>query len=357
MTLRSKTFDRQIEIVQATLDLLGEVPMASLSTRQIAKRLGISQPALFRHFRSRETIMMAVMDHVRSELAALADAVLQAVSEPEKRLQTLADRLISYVAEHPGVARLLFSPPEEGHLRNALRQLVSMQQALISQVIRDGQDVGTFRRQLDPDEAATFFVGMIQGIVLRAQLFSNMRSPEHEVQSMFSLWLGGVRTNGSPEEEDTTHTTGAPKHHLIALDVRPVLKAGTDPLERILSTLETVVPRGVLSIVAPFRPTPLLRLLTEKGHGVSVREIAAEMWIVDIVVGGEIEIENLELLEAPLPLERVLEAVSTLASGAVFLARLPKYPSLLLPHLSARNVDFRILETADGTALLHARGQ
>ena len=50
------------------------------------------------------------------------------------------------------------------------------------------------------------------------------------------------------------------------------------------------------------------------------------------------------------------EAVSELGAGQIVLARLPKFPRLLLPHLKERNVEFQIVETADGAALLHARG-
>ena len=39
-------------MVEAALRLLGEVPLEGLTTRLVAAEVGVSQPALFRHFRS-----------------------------------------------------------------------------------------------------------------------------------------------------------------------------------------------------------------------------------------------------------------------------------------------------------------
>ncbi|MCP4447351.1 MAG: DUF2249 domain-containing protein [Myxococcales bacterium] len=363
MSRRSKSCERQAEIIRVTLSLLEETPLTSLSTRQIAKQLGISQPALFRHFRSREALLMAVMEKVRADLSSVADAVLEETRGPLARIRALTIRLLNHVESYPGLARLLFSPPQKGPLRDALRQLVSMQRSLIGQLIKDGQESGVFRADTDPTNAAIYFVGMIQGIVLRVQLEEGARPFANQAEPMFSMWLDGVRvprgeelhsieTKAAPPEAITT-----PSLNLFALDVRPILSSGSDPLEQILSTLATVRSAGVLTLTTPFRPAPLLRLLSERGHVASVREISSQLFSIDIVVNGAATIDELLDLEPPEPLERVLEATASLALGEVYVARLPRFPRPLLPHLSDRPITFEITEAIDGTALLHVTGR
>ena len=62
---------------------------------------------------------------------------------------------------------------------------------------------------------------------------------------------------------------------------------------------------------------------------------------------------DLSDLEPPEPMQRVLEALSTLEPGRVFVARMPRYPRLL-PDKLRKHHDCRwtIEEQADGTAIL-----
>lgn len=357
MSRRSTSRDRQAEIIEVTLHLLKDTPLASLTTRQIAKQLDLSQPALFRHFRSREKLLLAVMEKARSDLSALADSVLAAEQDPALRLTNLASALLDHVQAHPGLARLLFSPPEAGPMRDLLRSLVSMQRSLISQLVRDGQNLGVFRPELEPTDAAMYFVGMIQAIVLRSQLDEHDRPLAQEATPMMALWLQGTSTAQGAVQEPKKQREVSPSTNLFVLDVRPILSRGTDPLDEILAALATIRSAGVLTVTAPFRPTPLLRLLTERGHHVIPRQIDSKLWSVDVVVDGACSIDDLLDREAPEPLECVLEAVTSLASGQIYIARLPRFPRLLLPHLSEQAVDFEITEAVDDTALLHVRGR
>ncbi len=353
-----------------TLELLGETPLASLTTRQIAERLDISQPALFRHYKSREQLLLAVMRHVRVKLGDIADDVLRSSDDPLARLRALAKALLAYADRYPGLPRLLFSPAEVGPLRTALREQVSMQASLVAELVRDGKREGTLRANLDAPSAATCFVGMIQGLILRAQLFDQPGPLAEEVESVLSLWLDGARAlprdaagddarrGVAPDQRgDSRAVPGAAAFELLSLDVRPILADGTDPLDAILDALGTVVEGGVLTVTAPFRPGPLITLLRERKHGVIDRQVTDKLWSVDIVVNAGADIIDLTDLEPPDPLEHVLKAASRLAAGSVYLARLPRFPRLLIPHLRERNVSFAISKAEDGAALVRLEGK
>lgn len=67
------------------------------------------------------------------------------------------------------------------------------------------------------------------------------------------------------------------------------------------------------------------------------------------------EVLDLRDLEAPGPLERILEASARLAPGASLLARTPRYPRLLFPHLEQRALEWKAREQRDGSALVWIR--
>ena len=52
---------RRKEIVQATMELTAELGVKSVSTQAIADKVGIAQPIVFRHFKTREAIFVSVI--------------------------------------------------------------------------------------------------------------------------------------------------------------------------------------------------------------------------------------------------------------------------------------------------------
>ena len=53
---------RQVEIVNAAFDCIATTGHLSLSTTELAYKVGISQPAIFRHFRSKQQLHQAILD-------------------------------------------------------------------------------------------------------------------------------------------------------------------------------------------------------------------------------------------------------------------------------------------------------
>jgi len=64
------------------------------------------------------------------------------------------------------------------------------------------------------------------------------------------------------------------------------------------------------------------------------------------------DIVDLRELEAPGPMEQVLLACSKLDAGDFFMARLPRVPTMLFPHLESRGLSWWVHEEADQSGLL-----
>ena len=59
--------DRKAEIINATLELVSEYGLAAVSMNQIAEKLGITKPALYKHFASREEIIKSMYSFLRGQ--------------------------------------------------------------------------------------------------------------------------------------------------------------------------------------------------------------------------------------------------------------------------------------------------
>jgi hypothetical protein len=122
--------------------------------------------------------------------------------------------------------------------------------------------------------------------------------------------------------------------------------------ERLLNALDAVPSDGVLEIRFGFDPTTLLPAATERGFSANLACRAADGWVLAVRAPGAPEILDLRDLEAPEPLERILEACAGLAPGATLLARTPRPPRMLLPQLERRALSWEVIEEPDGSGLV-----
>ena len=342
----------------ATLHLLAETPIDQISTRQIAREVGLTQPALFRHFRSRDAILREVVGAVRERFAGLATDLLEQHQAPSARLRALAGGLFDLVQEHPGIPRLLFHDPggtAGASYRPPLAHLASMQQSLVAELLRELQRSGEVGETVDPDEAARLFVALVQGVLLQWEASGRQAPLAGRGTCLVDFWLAATaagqpaRVNG-----DAGDAAEVERSALLALDVRPVLREGRDPLADVLGALEGLDDDGALLLTAPFQPRPLLALLEGRGLRITHSEHNG-VHEVEVLAAGAPEPLELRQLEAPGPLEAVLAGSAQLAPGGALIARVPRVPRMLLPHLQERGMSWSVVERADGSALLHLR--
>jgi AcrR family transcriptional regulator len=111
------------EVKQAALGQLGESGPAGLSVSAIGKQLGVSGPALYRYFASRDDLLTELVIDAYHDLAdALTDALRHAAStRPRARLEDIARAYRSWALAQPHRYRLLFGPPLPGYDAHAQR--------------------------------------------------------------------------------------------------------------------------------------------------------------------------------------------------------------------------------------------
>lgn len=355
MTPTLADLPRRDQILTATLDLLATTPLERLTTRHIAARVGVSQPALFRHFRTREALLLAVVQEARAALGARLTALLAKPMPPLDRCVELAQLLAEFVDHHPGFPRLLFADLafEAPELRLAVQQLVAMQHTLTVTLVTDAQRDGSVRADVQAEAAATLFVAMVQGLALQGLVQGPGKMPpmRERLSAVVDLWRTAVQSGEAPQQ---VAKPAMPHRHAraLVLDVRPSLARGVDPLAEVLATIETLAPSSVLVITAPFRPKPLETLLATRGHAVSAHPAPGGLWSLLVVVDSAVPCVDLRDLEPPEPLEYLVTTATHLARGQSLLAHVPRNPRLLLPQLQARGHAFEVAELADGTAVV-----
>ncbi len=101
--LREACIDQAIEIIELS-------GIEQLSFREVARRLGVSHQAPYKHFPSRDHILAAIVQRTYKDFASFLDEV-PFDNRPEVELEALGNQYLKYALSNPLQYRLMFSTP------------------------------------------------------------------------------------------------------------------------------------------------------------------------------------------------------------------------------------------------------
>jgi AcrR family transcriptional regulator len=162
MAERKTADSRRREIADAALRVIAEQGLGRFTALAIAREVGVSDAALFRHFQTKEEIVLAAIDRVEEILFA---AFPPTGRDALDRLGNFFRQRVAVIGENPGVARLVASDalsqaaPAAGVARVAefRRRSVRFVRACLADAAREG----LLAEGVEPAEAEVLVVGAI----------------------------------------------------------------------------------------------------------------------------------------------------------------------------------------------------
>lgn len=187
--------ERRAVTVEAVVDLAGSQNPHEITTAAIAKHMNLTQGALFRHFPSKDAIWQAVMEWVAERLLARIDQAAQGIDSPLEALQAIFMSHIAFVAEHPGVPRMMFGElqrAEQTTPKRLVQTLLKHYRERLFRLIEAGKVRGELHATLDTDAAAVLFIGTIQGLVMQSLLAGDVSRVLGDAPRVFAIYRRGI---------------------------------------------------------------------------------------------------------------------------------------------------------------------
>lgn len=188
--------ERRAATVEAVVELAAEQNPSDITTTAIARHMKLTQGALFRHFPTKEAIWQSVMEWVAERLLVRVDRAAEGVASPSAALQAVFLAHIGFVADHPGVPRMLFGELQRAESTPAKRlaqTLIQRYGQRLHRLLEAGKAAGEISPTLDTEAAATLFVGTIQGLVMQSMLAGDMARVRDDAPRVFEIYLAGIR--------------------------------------------------------------------------------------------------------------------------------------------------------------------
>lgn len=165
--------ERRVQIAEATLSIIARSGVKSLTTAAIAKEVGVSEGNLYRHFKNKDEIFSETVEMIREGLKKNLENVLKLESPSLKKLKKAYTLHLDYIEKNEGIPRLVFS--DEMHLGNEkLRQkllaTINAYSEELESLMREGQQDGSIRGDMNPKSLVLIMIGMIQVMILKWSL-------------------------------------------------------------------------------------------------------------------------------------------------------------------------------------------
>ncbi len=187
--------ERRAATVEAVVELAAEQNPSDITTTAIAERMGLTQGALFRHFPTKDAILQAVMTWVSQRLLSQVDKAAQSASSPLAALEAVFTAHVEFVAEHPGVPRMLFGElqrPDETLPKRVVQTLLQQYGQRLRALLEAGKTQGELDADLDTEAAAMLLIGTIQGLVMQSLLAGTSAPIRQDARRMFAIYRRGI---------------------------------------------------------------------------------------------------------------------------------------------------------------------
>lgn len=196
---------RKDQIAEAALDIVRSHGIQALNVSAVAEKVGIVPSAIYRHFKSKNDIVGAVLERIQSHLQSHFQEVVELDTGALEKLHLLLTRHVEMISANNAIPRMIFSGEVLGGISEKQQQLYRIIETVIanvSTIVVQGQKSGTIRSDLPAENIAVSFLGMIQPAAILWNLSGGEFDLLHHSRQVWRLFSDSIRTSVS---EKTQH--------------------------------------------------------------------------------------------------------------------------------------------------------
>lgn len=168
MQVRKDTLVRQKEIVSAARKLIVKYGSEHVTVRRIAQEIGVSEGAIYKHFKSKREVLSLLVEDIEDTLIADIDNNYSDEIDSIKILEKIVIDHVSAIEQRKGVTFQVIAEIislGDKKLNKKIYEVINKYLDRIKGIFADGVKTGVIRPDMDLDAAARLFFSMTQGLV------------------------------------------------------------------------------------------------------------------------------------------------------------------------------------------------
>ncbi|WP_148864381.1 nucleoid occlusion factor SlmA [Marinobacter fonticola] len=196
--MTDNTPSRRERILHALAEMLEQAPDARITTAALARSVGVTEAALYRHFPSKKKMFEGLIDFIEETVFTRCQLIQQEEDDARIRLRKLAQLVLVFARRNPGLCRVLTGDAlvgEDAGLRQRASQFFERLETQARQVIKEGEIRQALRPRTSVSRTAEWYMSLIEGRIQRFARSSFQHTPDAHFDEFWdALALGIWRT-------------------------------------------------------------------------------------------------------------------------------------------------------------------
>ena len=160
--------ERQIQIVDTAINIISEKGIQGLTIKNIAKEIGISEPAIYRHFESKTAIVLAILNNFEEMASFMNEAIVEMQASAFEKIDFLFSKIVDIFSEEPSHISVVFSEEifkNDIVLRNKIVSIMNQKALAVENIIKKGQEMSEIRTDVNYKTLAHMVMGSLRFMI------------------------------------------------------------------------------------------------------------------------------------------------------------------------------------------------
>jgi TetR/AcrR family transcriptional regulator len=165
---RPRRGERRQIILETLAQMLEKNQGEHITTAQLARAVGVSEAALYRHFPSKARMFEGLLEFIEETLFTRINRILAEESRAEARIQNILFLLLGFSDKNPGMARLLYGDVlvgETERLRRRVAQIYERIETQMKQILREAEVNENLR--VPVNDVVVLLLAVVEGSITR----------------------------------------------------------------------------------------------------------------------------------------------------------------------------------------------
>ncbi|MEX0942958.1 MAG: nucleoid occlusion factor SlmA [Pseudomonadales bacterium] len=189
---------RKQQILQALATMLEQSPGERITTSGLARQVGVSEAALYRHFPSKAKMFDALIEFIEDTIFSRIHIIMNEEPSARERCNQSITLLLTFAERNPGITRILTGDPlagETDRLRTRVTQLFERFETQLRQFLREAEMREGHGPTLDVNVAANLMLSAAEGRISQFVRSNFTRMPTRDWSAQWNAICSAVFKN------------------------------------------------------------------------------------------------------------------------------------------------------------------
>lgn len=182
--------DRQKEIINVSLELIAETGIQSLTIKNLAKKIGFSESAIYRHYESKTDILIGILSNFKDMADMLSEMMSNYKATAPEKINFLFSRMLELFTETPSMVSVIFSEEifkNDEVLKAKIIEILNLHAQIIEGIISKGQQENDIRTDIDAKNLTLIAMGSFRLMIKKWELQNHDYSLQQEGKNLIGI--------------------------------------------------------------------------------------------------------------------------------------------------------------------------